>query len=192
MTATAAGVEVRLALRGALRLARGDRRGLACFDPSLEGFWRSFRAAFIGYPFYMALLLMRVSDAEWDRSGLFRILAVETIAYVINWAAFPLIILPFCRWLDRERRFFGFMTVYNWCQLPEMALFVLIGFEAESGLLPPGTTQAIQIVAAAAVLIYEWYIARVALETTATAATAIVLANLVLGVAISQIADGLY
>ena len=39
--------EAWLALNGALRLARGDRGGLACFDRSHDGFWRSFRAAAI-------------------------------------------------------------------------------------------------------------------------------------------------
>jgi hypothetical protein len=46
----AAWVEVRLAVAGALRLARGDRGGLGSFDTSIEGFWRSFRAAAIVYP----------------------------------------------------------------------------------------------------------------------------------------------
>jgi len=42
--------EVQLAVGGALRLACGDRRGLGFFDASLDGFWRSFRAAEICYP----------------------------------------------------------------------------------------------------------------------------------------------
>ena len=50
---TAAWLEVRLAMIGALRLARGDRGGLSCFDRSLDGFWRSFRAAVISYPLYL-------------------------------------------------------------------------------------------------------------------------------------------
>jgi hypothetical protein len=190
--AATAGLEVRLALTGALRLARGDRRGLACFDPSAEGFWRSFRAAVLGYPFYLILLLLRVSDAEWAKSGDFRIVAVETIDYVINWVAFPLAMVSVARWLDREQQFFGFMTVYNWCQLPEMALFVLIGFEGSSGLLPSEAAQLIQLAAALAVLVYEWYIARIALETTPPGAAAVVLVNLVLGLLVSQIAEFLY
>ena len=33
---------------------------------------------------------------------------VETIAYVISWVAFPLLILPLARWVGREDRFFPF------------------------------------------------------------------------------------
>ena len=58
-------LEVRLALIGALQLARGDRGGLSCFDRSLDGFWRSFRAAFISYPLYLILLAMRVTVGKW-------------------------------------------------------------------------------------------------------------------------------
>ena len=91
---TRAWLEIRLALIGTLRLARGDRGGLACFDRSADGFWRSFRAAVISYPLYLVLLSMRVTVAEWERSGAFLIITVETIAYVIAWTAFPLLIQP--------------------------------------------------------------------------------------------------
>src|SRR6266403_91977 len=90
---TTAWLEVRLAMIGALRLARGDRGGLSCFDRSLDGFWRSFRAAVIGYPLYLVLLSMRVTVGEWERSGALLIITVETIAYVIAWTAFPLMML---------------------------------------------------------------------------------------------------
>ena len=64
---TAAWLEVRLAMIGALRLARGDRGGLAGFDRSVDGFWRSFRAAVISYRLYLVLLSMRMAVAEWER-----------------------------------------------------------------------------------------------------------------------------
>jgi hypothetical protein len=189
---TTAWLEVRLALVGALRLAKGDRGGLACFDRSLDGFWRSFRAAIIAYPFYLMLLTMRVSIAEWERSGGFLIVTVETIAYVAAWAAFPLIILTVTRRIDRAHRFFDFMVPYNWSQLPQTALFVLIGIEAESGVLSASAAQAIEVAAAIAVVVYEWFIARVALDATASAAAFIVFVDLILGALISHVASSLY
>src|SRR5215469_3477707 len=105
--------EVQLAIVGSLRLARGDRGGLSFFDRSVDGFWRSFRAAVIAYPLYLALLSMRVTDAEWERSGALLIATVETIAYVIAWVAFPLIMLTVTRWIGRANRFFDFMVPYN-------------------------------------------------------------------------------
>jgi hypothetical protein len=185
-------LEVRLALAGTLRLAGADRGGLACFDRSLDGFWRSFRAAVIAYPLYLVLLAMRVSVAEWQRSGGLLIVTVETLAYVIAWVAFPLIMLTVTRWVDRAHRFFDFMVPYNWSQVPQSGLFVLVGLETESGVLGAPTAQAIEVAAAIAVLIYEWYIARVALDTTASAAAFIVFVDLVLGGLISHVASTLY
>jgi branched-subunit amino acid transport protein AzlD len=185
-------LEVRLALVGALRLAKGDRGGLSCFDRSLDGFWRSFRAAVIAYPLYLMLLMMRVTIAEWERSGGFYIIGVETIAYVVAWVAFPLAMLRVTRWINRSHRFFDFMVPYNWSQLPQSALFVLVGLQAESQAVSAQPAQVIEIAAAIAVLAYEWFIARVALETTASAAAFVVLVDLVLGVFISHVASSLY
>jgi hypothetical protein len=185
-------LEVRLALAGTLKLARGDRRGLTCFDRSLDGFWRSFRAAVIAYPLFLVLLSMRITPAQWERSGGLLIATVETIAYVIAWAAFPLIMLTVTRWLGRAHRYFDFMVAYNWSQVPQSALFVLVGLDTESGLLGAPPAEAIEIAAAIAVLVYEWFIARVALETTAAAAAAVVFIDLLLGVLVSHVAASLY
>ena len=185
-------VELQLALTGCLRLARGDRGGLSCFDRSLDGFWRSFRAAVICYPLYLVLLAMRVSVAEWQTSGGWRIVMVETIGYVVAWVAFPLLMLNVVRWIGREHRFFEFMVPYNWCQVPQSALFVLVGLESASGILSIQASQAIDIVAALATLVYEWFIARVALDTTGLVAVFVVLVDLVLGVFISHITGRLY
>ena len=188
----AAWQEARLALAGTLRLAVGDRGALASFDRTLDGFWRSFRAAVICYPLYLMLLTMRVSGAEWQRSGIWRIVIVETIGYVIAWVAFPLLMLNVTRWIGRAQRFFDFMVPYNWCQVPQSLLFVLVGIESESGLLGANAGETIDIVAAVATLVYEWYIARIALETTGSAAGFVVLVDLVLGVFLSRVSGSLY
>jgi hypothetical protein len=188
----AAWQEARLALVGTLRLAVGDRGALACFDRTIEGFWRSFRAAVICYPLWLVLLAMRVSPDEWQRSGGWRIVIVETISYVIAWVAFPLLMLNVTRWIGRAHRFFDFMVPYNWCQVPQSVLFVLVGIESESGLLGANAGETLDIAAAIATLVYEWYIARIALETTGSAAGFVVAVDLVLGVFLSHVSGSLY
>ena len=54
---------------------------------------------------------------------------------MIAWVAFPLVMLSVLRWIGREHRFFDFMVPYNWCQLPQSVLFVLVGLILESGIL---------------------------------------------------------
>jgi hypothetical protein len=84
------------------------------------------------------------------------------------------------------------MVPYNWSQLPQSALFVLVGLQSTSDAISAQPAQVIEIAAAIAVLGYEWFIARVALETTAAAAALVVLVDLVLGVLISHVASSLY
>jgi len=158
--------EVQLAVGGALKLARGDPSGLGFFDTSIDGFWRSFRAGVICYPFFLILLVFRVSAAHWAASGVPHIIIVETIGYVISWVAFPLMVLPLTRYLGRENRFIPFIVAYNWSQIPQTA--------------------------AVAVLVYEWYIARVALQVSASQAVPVVLLDVVLGVVLSRVTEGLY
>jgi hypothetical protein len=184
--------EIRLAVGGALRLARGDPRGLGFFDTSIHGFWRSFRAAVICYPFFLILVGFRVSAAHWEASGVMRIVIVETIGYVISWVAFPLLMLPLSRWLGREDRFLPFMVAYNWSQVPQTALFVILGADTASGLLPHAVAQFADFAAAVAVLLYEWYIARVALAVSSSQAVPVVLLDLVLGSVLSRITEALY
>jgi hypothetical protein len=176
-------------------VARGDRAGLFCFDRSLDGFWRSFRAAAICYPLSFLLLPMRITEAQWGRSGGWRIIAVETIGYVISWVAFPLLMLTVTRWLGRAHRYFDFMVPYNWCQVPQSALFFLAGLAFESGMLGPQSDWGLGIVAIVGTLVYEWYvwyIARVSLETTSLAAVMIALLDFVLALLISRVSSSLY
>ena len=70
------------------------------------------------------------------------IITVETIAYVIAWTAFPLLMLIVTQRIGRPHRFFDFMVPYNWSQLPQSALFVLVGLETESGVLGAQPAQA--------------------------------------------------
>ena len=189
--AMTAWLEARFALIGLLRLLRGDRGWLGCFDRSVDGFWRSFRAAIPCYPLYLVLLTMRVAGDEWRHAGGLRIVAVETIAYVISWTAFPLLMLSLTRRIGRADRFFDFMVPYNWYQLPQSALFVVVGL-VSAGRPAGSPAQALGLAAAAAVLGFEWYLARVALDTTRAAAALVVLVDFMLGALIDGSAGSLY
>jgi hypothetical protein len=180
-------LEIRIALAGTLLLARGDPRGLANFDASLGGFWRSFRAAAICFPFYLVLTLSRGEAAVTAR-----VLAVETIGYVVSWTAFPLIMLGLVRRFERDDHFFGFMTAYNWCQVPQIVLFTAIAAAQAVGLLGETPAAAAGLAASAAVLAYEWFIARVALDVSVPAAVLVVVIDLLLAATLRGIDDALY
>ena len=180
------------AMVGAWRLARLDPQGMEHFNRTIEGFWRSFWVGVLTYPGFLILLALRLPDAEWTRAGAFRILSVETIGYIIGWVAFPLAMVPMTRFLDREERYLDFIIAYNWAQLLHMALFLFIEGVAGSGLVSVDFGHLLSFVATIAVLLYEWFIARIALDVAGPPATAVVLLDLVLAVLISRVSDALH
>jgi hypothetical protein len=184
--------EMQTAIGGALRLACGDRQAIGVFDATVDGFWRSFRAALICYPLYLVLIAMRVTPAQCHMAGMPRVFVIETIGYVIAWTAFPLLVLQLARMFDRQPRFLRFMVAYNWSQIPQIALMTIVVIDRMSGVFPPAAGQVAELAATVAVLVYEWYIARLALAVSGAQAAFVVILDLLLGTVLNRIAVTLY
>src|ERR1041385_7406399 len=123
--------EVTLALTGTWRLARLDRSGMAFFDLSEAGFWQSFNAGVLVYPAFLILTWAHTDDETWRAAGAGRVILVETIGYITDWVAFPLAMLPVARALGQERRWIDFIIVFNWSQVLQAVLIIVVeGFAA--------------------------------------------------------------
>jgi len=173
--------EALLAAWGAWRLAHADASGLTYFDRSIDGFWRSFRAAIIVAPGYAVLVALRY-QAYPVTAGWPGIAAVEAIGYVIQWAAYPLVMEALCRRIGREREYVGYIAVYNWSALLQVsAVLLAAGVER---VLPGGLGAAVLYGVQLALLLYSWFIARLALNVGAVVAAGIVALDVVLSVLI--------
>ena len=157
-------------MHGALLLARLDRGGMAHFDVSELGFWRSFTAAVLVYPIFLVLVFSQLDDETWQNASMLRVLLVETIGYVIGWTAFPLIMLPFSRVAGRERRWLDLMVAFNWSQVPQAVLVIIAIGLTSGGLVSRPSASAVQITAYLVTLLYEGYVAAVALDVAAALA----------------------
>lgn len=184
--------EVRLAVTGALRLARGDARGLGCFNPSEDGFWHSFQAAVLCYPLYLILLSFPIQIGDPVEIDTWRLFTVETIHYVISWVAFPLLMLPLVDWMRRGDRYFGFMVAFNWCQLPQTVVFAVVALLGGIGLLSADAMLIADLIVGLAALVYEWYVSRVALAVSGGRAALVILADVVLATVLSHVSASLY
>jgi len=184
--------EAQLALTGTLRLARGDRGALACFNATEEGFWRSFRAAVLCYPMFLILLAfpIELGDGAVDRSLSYFV--VETVRFVIAWTAFPLIALPLADWLGRGNRYLLFMTTYNWCQVPQTVAFTAVTLLGAIGALPAEGVVLGDLVVGIGALVYEWYISRVALAVSGPLAGLVIVIDVILATVLSHVAVALY
>jgi hypothetical protein len=184
--------EVSTALHGAWRLARLDRGGMLYFDRSERGFWQSFTAAVLVYPAFLILTCVHMDDETWQAAGAFRIIVVETIGYIMDWVAFPLAMLPVTRRLDRERRWLDFIIVFNWSQVLQAVLILLVEGLASGALLSDPVALGFVRAAFVAALLYEWFVARVALDVGAGAAAVVVFVDLLLHEVIALFAHRLY
>jgi hypothetical protein len=189
---TSGWVEARLALAGTLRLARGDRGGMAYFDPSIDGFWHSFRAAAVCYPLYLILLTFPIEIGTAPEIDETRLLAVESIHFVISWVAFPLVVLPIIDRLGRGDRFLPFMVAYNWCQVPQTMVFATVALAGGLGLLSAVVGLVVDLIAGLGTLVYEWYVARVALALSGGRAVLVIAVDVVLATLLSHISMTMY
>jgi hypothetical protein len=182
--------EAAAALYGAYRLARLDPSGMRHFDVSIGGFWRSFNAAAIALPFYAALVLLRL-DYRPVASDSLRIFLVEVIAYAIGWTAFPLAAFYLTQALDRTPRYPGYIVAYNWAAVLQVAAYLIV--TALLGLSLRGTMlgTAFELGVFIAVLFYQYFIARVALDVDAMPAIGLVLTDFLLSALIETIVGAL-
>ena len=180
--------EIGPALYGAWRLARFDANGMRYFDRSLEGFWRSFRVALLAAPFTALLIALNLSHAKFG-GGWFRILAGESIAYVIGWVAFPLLAYYLTDAIDRRAQYLGFIVAYNWSTLIQLAVVLPAAIISHSGILPVELATGVMLAANVAILVYEWFIVRIALTLPGLGAAGIVAVDVIMGVVINDVGD---
>jgi hypothetical protein len=189
--------EIVRSVYGVWRLARADPGGMAYFDATEEGFWRSFRVAILVAPAYALLVLLDYAlpppnpDAVPVVVSGTRVVAVELIAYAIGWMAFPLAAHYLAMALARERDYVGYIVAYNWSAV--LGIGVMLPIEAidASGLLPEFLGDALRIAAGIALLVYAWFVARTALRTGGLPAAGFVAMEVMLTVLISTIADSM-
>lgn len=172
---------------GAWRLARRDVGGLKYFDASYRGFWRSFMAALITLPGVLALEFL---DGSLSRqTGLERTLVVELIASVIQWTAFPLVMIYVADSMDRGQHYFRFVVAYNWSQVIQMAAFVPVAIMAHAR--PDPVTALFSLVVMVLLLAYQAFVAHKALDVPPLAAIGIVILDMLLGGVITKAASGI-
>jgi hypothetical protein len=179
--------EVTRALYGAYRLARLDTGGMAYFDVSADGFWKSFFAAVIIAPLYLLFLLLHYQAAGID-APFIRYISLEVIAYVVSWALFPLVMAGVTKFLQREEKFIAYIVAYNWATVWQNAFYLPIQILVAAGILSPEAGSTIGISVLMAVLFYVWFITRTALGVPVSTAVALVVLDLILTVMVNGFA----
>ncbi len=182
--------EIIRSLYGALHLARGDTSGMAFFNATEQGFWRSFTAAILIAPLFALLLTIRYHVNEAGVS-LLRFTAIETIAYVVSWVAFPLLLFHLTDILGTGHRFIRYIVAYNWASVLQNLLYLPFALLVEAHLVQGAGSTFFGIILLGLVLLYTWFVTRTALEVTNLLAAGLVMIDLVLSIFINTITQGM-
>ncbi|CAA7611528.1 hypothetical protein [Magnetospirillum sp. UT-4] len=169
---------------GAWELARRRPQGLQRIDGSPAGYWHSFWAAVLVAPAFVALQLL---GGGFGEDFTFRIGLAHAIAYVIDWTAFPLVMIVVADSLDRWPAYMRYIAAYNWSAVVQIA--VLLPAAAAVTLMPhPVLLMLVQGITVI-LLVYRAYIAHVALDVGLPTAAGIVLLDVLLSGLTNAVTD---
>jgi hypothetical protein len=179
--------EVFRSIFGAWRLAWLDRSGMSHFNLSVDGFWRSFFAAVLVAPGYALLVVQELVGRPEAVSPAWAFV-IETIAYGIGWAAFPVVALVATQLLGLSRNYAAMIIAANWAAVLQISLFLVA---LALGFMLPALAGFMATLATGAILFFQWFVIRTALDTTGGIAIALVLVDLLVNAGISLTADSL-
>ena len=165
--------EISRSVFGAWLLARFNASGLTLFENTLEGFWRSFWAAAIILPAYAILITIRNSGATIG-VGAGTAFFVHSVAYVIGWMAFPFVMYYVAQMFNRSQWYFRYIAAYNWSVVLQLTLMLVVSLAGASGMVPVAVVGAATVIVVIFILVYQGFIAHVALQATLPGAAGIV------------------
>ena len=177
-------------LYGAWRLARVDRGAMSYFDDSIEGFWKSFFAAVLVAPGYIILIALEPEALETD-SGALRLILIHFLTYTMSWTVYPVVVHPICQVMDRDAAYVRFIVAFNWAKVIQMAAYVPVVVIVWLGILPDGLASLLNGVIYVALLAYQWFVTRTALDIQPWPATGLVVVDFIISVILSVLTVGM-
>lgn len=180
--------EIFYGLYGAYRLCRFDPQGLAYFNATHEGFWRSFFSAVLVAPIQIIITLVNLRGMP-IRADFIRAFLIETLAYIILVFAYPLVMYYVAELLDRRRLYVNYVVAYNWVGVILALLALPIVLLGLGDVLPHNVVAMANLAVTIVTLVMLWYIAKVALQVPGLTASGLVVLDVTLGYIIRIITD---
>lgn len=187
--------EITSSLRGAWLLLWREPGAYQHFTQTVGGFWRSFLAIIAIFPMYLLTLTVapeiRQVDIPGSEVGDTAFFIRNGLALLVEWGAYPALMVFVARLIDRTGRYALYIIAYNWSAILVMAAFALPVILFQFGLASTSLVVLLSFAATVIALYYRWYVARTALEVTGIIALAIVAGDLALGLLINMLFVGI-
>lgn len=181
--------EIISSLTGAWRLLMHNASGHEMFTHTVGGFWRSFGviAPFaVLYFFALSVEAQMMSGAQSGTSSPAVInYPVMTLALIIEWFSFPLLMAFLAKPLGVGARYASYIIAYNWSSFIIMALFTVPFALYSVGVLAAAPAMFINLGVTVYVLYYRFYVAQTALMTSVAVTSGLVAVDLLLSILIS-------
>ena len=164
---------------------RFDARGLAPFEASQRGFWRSFWAAVICLP--VAIAIVAINMVEAPHAAPIHYILLQALDFAIGWLLWPLAVFYLIEWLGKGERYYHYMVPFNWFQIAQILVMLPSNVLA---LTPIARSNSFALLWLASLLLlcgYEWFITRRALQVPPGNAAALVLIDLLLTVLLDYV-----
>jgi hypothetical protein len=172
-------------LRGALLLARGRPEGLRAMPTDLAGAERSFLAAAIGLPIYLALLASSAAQGGPALTG--PVLALQLLGYVVAWAGYAVLSHWLVGRLGKAARWPRFIATWNWVNVVQ---YLLLLAATLPGLAhgPAWVAETTALVGQGWALWLEWYAIRLSLDSSGLIAAAVMAPDVAISLAVALVA----
>ena len=184
------GAEIASGVYGAWRMLRFDPRGMAFFDGTVEGFWKSFYAAVLVAPGYAIVVALHLS-ADPPATGFLHLLSIEVLAYVVGWLAFPLAAFHLCEWIGKTAGYVVYIVAFNWSKVIQLCLYLPATLINEAGLLPTGLEPLLDLLVALVIIAYQWFVTKVALGMSGFGSAGFIMLDFAIGLLIISVTDGM-
>jgi hypothetical protein len=175
-------------LRGAFMLARGQAHGAMLIEDTPEGAARSFWAAAICLPGFLALMLIGWAD-DAPAAGVAYALLVQLIAHAGGWAGFAVASQAVVQAAGRGAEWPHFIAAWNWANIVQYLLLLAVSLPPMLG-LPRPLASALAIATLGYQLWLVWFVSRTTLRSGGLA-IAVVGLDLMVGVAVAAVAAAL-
>lgn len=155
--------------RVAVRLARRDTSAMAEYSNTPQAAIFSFAAAFITLPMFFITLALGdpgVTDLPT--------LIADLGPYTVGWLLFPVVMAKIVQVIDREHFYCRYIVAVNWCAVFEYFVLTVLVAVRGQGIIPEAVGNLIFVGLIVWVLMYQHFVARVALEVDGTVAALLV------------------
>ena len=169
-------------------LARGQAHGAALVEDTPEGAARSFWAAAICLPGFLALVLLDWAG-EPPAAGVGYALLVQIIAHAGGWAGFAVASQALAQAAGRGAEWPHFIAAWNWANVVQYLLLLAVSLLPMLG-LPRPLASALALMTLGYQLWLVWFLARTTLRSGALA-VAVVGVDLLIGVVVAALVESL-